>query len=81
MKLKLTSSSTVLLYAIGSIMLILATISIAWYLLATEFPTHSDVFWTGVQGGVLGVLSLIFLAFGLLFLYRIAVRLRKPQTP
>jgi len=80
-KLKLTSSSTILLYAIGLIMLILATIFIVWHLLTTEFPTHSDVFWTGVQSGALGVLSLIFFAFVLLFLYRITEQLRQPQTP
>jgi uncharacterized BrkB/YihY/UPF0761 family membrane protein len=70
MKPRITKFSTVLC-VIGSIMLFLVTISIVWHLLAAEFPTHSDVFWIGVQSGALGVLSIIFLAFGLFFLYRI----------
>ena len=75
----LTKTLTILLYVIGSIMLILVAVFIAWHLLTTEFPTHSDVFWTGVQSGALGVLALIFLTFGMLSLFRVATRLRKPR--
>jgi uncharacterized membrane protein YedE/YeeE len=69
---------TTLLYIICSIAFFIAAISIIRYLLATEFPTHSDVFWIGAQAGVLGVSVLILLALGLLLLYCIATR--KPQT-
>lgn len=74
-----TRLSAVLLYVILSIMLIFAAIFIAWPLLTTEYPTHSDVFWTGVQCGVLGILSLGFFAIGLFLLFRLTVRLLKPK--
>jgi hypothetical protein len=72
-----TKFSTILVYVVVSIILILTAISIILYLLTTKFPTHSDVFWIGVQTGALGVLSLIFLTFGLLLLYRVAIWLHK----
>jgi hypothetical protein len=68
---------TRVLFAIISIGMILVSISIAWHLLTGESLTHSDVFWMGVQSGALGVLSIIFSAFGLFFLYHITAKLHK----
>lgn len=64
-KPRTASSLAQLLYAFGPIILILAAVSIVWHLTTTEFPTHSDVFWIGVQFGAFGVLSIIFFASGL----------------
>lgn len=61
-------------YIIGSIILIFTTVLIIYHLLTTKFPTHSDVFWIGVQVGVLGTISLIFLIIGLFPLYNIVKR-------
>jgi hypothetical protein len=68
---------TVLFYAVGSIILVLAAVFIILHLLTTEFPTHSDVFWTGVQVGALAALTLILLAFGLFSIHRVAAGLHK----
>jgi len=63
-----------------SVVLIFAAISIAWQLLTTKYPTHSDVFWMGVECGVLGILSLGLFASGLFLLYHAAVRLLKRKS-
>jgi len=44
-------------------MIVLAAISISivWYFATTDFPTHSDVFWLGVQSGFLAGLLLMCL--------------------
>jgi len=64
--------SAVLFYAVFSVALIFVAVSIAWQLFTTKYPTHSDVFWMGVECGALGILSLGFLAFGLFFIYRLS---------
>jgi len=68
---------TILLYVISLIIFFAIVTSIIWYFLTTKFPTHSDVFWLGVQAGALGVLAIIFLILGLLFLHRFVITARK----
>lgn len=70
---------SVMLYVIISVILIFTAIFIAWQLFTTKYPTHSDVFWIGVQCGVLGILSLILFTIGLFFLFRLVVRLHKQK--
>lgn len=69
-KSKTARSPAMLPYIIVSIAFILAAIYIVFQLFSTKYPTHSDVFWTGVQCGILGVLSIIFMVYGMFFLYR-----------
>lgn len=69
-----------MLFIIVSIGMVLVSIFIAWHLLTEGFPTHSDVFWIGVQSGALSILSIILFAFGLFFLYRITAKLHKQRT-
>jgi len=40
------------------------SISIVWYFATTDYPTHSDVFWLGVQSGFLA--SLLLTCLGLI---------------
>ena len=46
------------------IVLAVISISIVWYLATTGYPTHSDVFWLGVQSGFLA--GLLLLCLGLI---------------
>jgi len=69
-----------ILSIIVSIGMVLVSIFIAWHLLTEEFPTHSDVFWTGVQSGALIILSIILFAFGLFSLYRITAKSHKQRA-
>jgi len=46
-------------------------ISIIWHLLTANYPTHSDVFFMGVEAGVLGAVLLVCLVLIGFFLYRL----------
>jgi len=59
------------IYSVTLAILAILSISIIWHLLTTKFPTHSDVFWIGVQCGALGISSILLLVFCLFLLYRI----------
>ena len=50
----------------------IASISILWRLLAVRYPTHSDVFFMGVEAGVLAISLLVCLFLIGYFLYRLA---------
>jgi len=63
-----------IMQSVTSAILIILSTSIVWHLLTAEFPTHSDVFWIGVQSGALSILSILFFIFGLFLLYRIATK-------
>jgi len=65
-------------YSVTSAILIIMGATIIWHLITTKFPTHSDVFWIGVQSGALGVLSILFFVFGLFLLYSIATKTGRP---
>jgi hypothetical protein len=61
------------------VLLAIVSISIVWQLLTANYPTHSDVFFTGVEAGVLAVVLLVCLALIGFFLYRL-VTLSKKRT-
>ena len=49
--------------------LVVVSVSILWTFLAVKYPTHSDVFFMGVEAGALGVLFLACLSLIGFFLY------------
>ena|GEM_PF-6214702 len=51
--------------------LAIVSISVAWQLLTSDYPTHSDVFFMGVEAGVLGVVLLVCLVLIGILLYRL----------
>jgi len=53
--------------------LAILSISIVWQLLAANYPIHSDVFFMGVEAGVLVVVLLVCLFLIGFFLYRLTV--------
>jgi hypothetical protein len=59
----------VLLSAIA--LLAIVSISIVWQLLTANYPTHSDVFFMGVEAGFLSVVLLVCLVLIGFFLYRL----------
>ncbi|MBO3753704.1 MAG: hypothetical protein FGF53_02300 [Candidatus Brockarchaeota archaeon] len=63
-----------LLYAVSSSLLFLSSVIIFWQLFTAEYPAHSDVFWKGVECGVLGILSLLLFALGLFLSTRVLKR-------
>lgn len=62
-------------YALSAVIALLAIVSIAivWRLLTAEYPTHSDVFFMGVEAGMLVVVLLACLLLIGFFLYRSVV--------
>lgn len=61
----------ILLTAIA--LLAIISISIVWELLTANYPTHSDVFFTGVEAGVLASMLLVCLVLIGFFLHRLIV--------
>jgi hypothetical protein len=53
------------------VLLAIVSISIVWQLLTANYPTHSDVFFTGVEAGVLVTVLLVCLVLIGFFLYRL----------
>jgi hypothetical protein len=53
------------------IILFIVSISINWHLLTAEYPTHSDVFFMGVECGALVVVLLVCIFLICLLLYRL----------
>lgn len=49
------------------------SLSIIWRLLTFKYPTHSDVFFMGVEAGALAILLLVCLSLIGYLLYRLAV--------
>ena len=58
-------------------LLSIVTISIAWQLFTADYPTHSDVFFMGVEAGVLAVVLLVCLVLIGIFLYRLMALSKK----
>lgn len=56
-----------------TVFLSVVSISILWQLLTKEYPTHSDVFFMGVEAGALAILLLVCLSLISYFLYRLAL--------
>ena len=63
------SKDYVLLGAIAPLAIV--SISIVWQLFSANYPTHSDVFFLGVEAGVLGVVLLVCLVLIGILLYRL----------
>ena len=63
------SKDYVLLGAIA--LLAIVSISIVWQLFSANYPTHSDVFFLGVEAGVFGVVLLVCLVLIGILLYRL----------
>jgi uncharacterized membrane protein len=59
----------ILLTAIA--LLSIVSVSIVWELFTADYPTHSDVFFIGVEAGVLAVVLLVCLVLIGIFLYRL----------
>jgi hypothetical protein len=56
----------------GAIVLLsIVSISIVWQLFTANYPTHSDVFFMGVEAGVLAVVLLVCLVLIGIFLYHL----------
>ena len=55
------------------IVLFIVSIFIIWQLFTAKYPTHSDVFFMGVECGVLVVVLLVCIFLIFLFLYRLMV--------
>ncbi|MCJ7631924.1 hypothetical protein MUP77_05950 [Candidatus Bathyarchaeota archaeon] len=53
------------------VLLTIVSFSIAWQLVTANYPTHSDVFFMGVEAGVLAVVLLLCLFLDGLFIYRL----------
>jgi uncharacterized membrane protein SpoIIM required for sporulation len=54
-------------------LLAIVSISIVWELLTANYPTHSDVFFMGVEAGVLVAVLLVCLVLIGFFLHRLIV--------
>ena len=61
----------ILLTAIA--LLAIVSISIVWKLLTASYPTHSDVFFMGVEAGVLAAMLLVCLVLIGFFIHRLIV--------
>jgi hypothetical protein len=55
------------------ILLIIVSASIIWLLFTANYPTHSDVFFMGVEAGALAAVLLVCLFLTGFFLYRLIV--------
>jgi hypothetical protein len=53
------------------------SVSIVWRLLTFKYPTHSDVFFMGVEASALAILLLVCLLLISYFLYRLATLFSK----
>jgi hypothetical protein len=55
----------------ATVVLAIISISIIWQLLTADYPTHSDVFFMGVEAGALAVVLLVCLSLMGFLLYRL----------
>jgi len=67
------------LLSVVAVVLAIISISIIWQLLAADYPTHSDVFFMGVEAGALAVVLLISLPLMGFLIYRL-VTMPKNKT-
>jgi dolichyl-phosphate-mannose--protein O-mannosyl transferase len=63
----------------AAVVLAIISISIIWQLLNADYPTHSDVFFMGVEAGALAVVLLVCLSLMGFLLYRL-VTIPKNKT-
>jgi len=66
-------------YVISGVIILLAfvSISIIFRFLSSDYPTHSDVFFMGIEAGFLAFVLLTSLFLIVFFLYQLAMVLRK----
>jgi len=57
----------------GIALLTIVSAAIAWQLLTADYPTHSDVFFLGVEAGVLGAALIVCLVLICFLLYCLIV--------
>jgi hypothetical protein len=57
--------------------LAIVSVSIVWKLFTADYPTHSDVFFIGVEAGFLAAVLLVCLVLIGFFLYRLMVLPKK----
>lgn len=76
-KLKDAGLLAALSHVVVLVVLFFAGVLIAWQLFTANYPTHSDVFWMGVECGMLVVVFLVCLFLGLFFLCHLVKLLRK----
>jgi hypothetical protein len=55
------------------ILLAIVSISIAWHLFTSDYPTHSDVFFMGVEAGALAIVLSVCLFLICLLIYRLVM--------
>jgi hypothetical protein len=61
----------------ATIVLAVISISIIWQLLTADYPTHSDVFFLGVEAGALVVVLLVCLSLMSFLLFRLVTSPKK----
>ena len=61
----------------ATIALAVISVSIIWQLLTADYPTHSDVFFMGVEAGALLVVLLVCLSLMSFLLFRRVTRPKK----
>jgi hypothetical protein len=71
MKQENKSSSSPIVLAILIIILAIIAASTGWRLITARYPTHSDVFYMGVECGALAIILLISLFLISLLTYRL----------
>jgi hypothetical protein len=57
-----------------SMLLFVASILIVWRLFSANYPTHSDVFFQGVEAGMLTTMLVAFTSLIGFFLYRLTTK-------
>jgi hypothetical protein len=66
-------------YFLSGVIVILSivSISIVWKLFTADYPTHSDVFFMGLEAGALAVVLLVCLVLIGILLYRLMALSKK----
>jgi len=63
----------------ATVVLAVISVSVIWQLLTADYPTHSDVFFMGVEAGALVVVLLVCLSLMSFLLYRIVTIPKKKK--
>jgi hypothetical protein len=64
----------------ATVVLAVISVSVIWQLLTADYPTHSDVFFMGVEAGALVVVLLVCLSLMSFLLYRIVTIPKKKKN-
>jgi hypothetical protein len=63
----------------ATVVLAVISISVIWQLLTADYPTHSEVFFMGVEAGALVVVLLVCLSLMSFLLYRVVTMPKKKK--